>query len=109
LSAQKYLAEELEESDKILFREMLAWVKKNHKLSARHLDELVANEKTINHYFPTKELLLSNIDSLVSDYSKVSPEEFFAEAFSFFLAKKFLPHLVKKRMRITIKRIGGKL
>lgn len=93
---------DLEEDDQILFSEILQYIKKYHKIDIKDLDTLISDGEDVTTYWPDK-VELCNQEDLVSEYSKKSTKELFAEAFSFYLTDQKLPDNIKEMVERDLK------
>lgn len=99
----------LRDTDSSLFDEMLGWARKVHRLRKEDFDTMISAGwgEELQAYFPTGDIMISEIESVITDYAMKNPDEFFAEAFAFYLQDRPLPVSVKKLMRSTIAELGG--
>jgi hypothetical protein len=96
---------QLEEEDAFLFKKVLDWIKDNHRMTTRHLDEIVLSGETefLEKLWPTYEMLVTDCEVVISDYARKSVEEFFAEAVSFHLMSKIkLPKKIVTAVEKTL-------
>lgn len=94
----------LDERKELVFDQCLKYVDDKHCLSSQHLDTLIAAGHDTSGYFSIEDIGLSNIRLVLTEYAQVSPEEFFAEAFSLHMSGSILPKSLRDMMSKTIER-----
>jgi hypothetical protein len=99
-----FIKDECDSEDKEVVKEALAYIKRIHKLSPLQLEEIVQTrgKKSILNYWPK----LANFGSVspdTSEYAMESVEEFFAEAFAFYMTGKTLPKDISIGIEKTLK------
>lgn len=98
---------DLEEEDKALFREILVYLKRHHKLSPQDCNLLLThNSQVLGDIWPTS-ASLSESEQPITAYAATSVEEFFAEALSHVLTGKAIPKKIDKLLQKTLKHIRG--
>lgn len=98
----KEFAHGLEDEENKIFQACLDYANEKHRLSAKHLNVLIYNEKPINQYFTIEDIKLQDIELVLTEYAKESAEEFFAEAVSLHLSGKILPKSLRTLMELTL-------
>lgn len=94
-----------EESDTVILKEILAYIKKYHRLSVQDLDILILDSKfdEIRKVWARDPLALTNANTTkISEYAAKSPTELFCEAFAFYMTGKKLPKEIKKLLEKTL-------
>ena len=82
----------------------LRQIRSLHGVDRKHLDVLLRSGRSIEEYWPTYvEFFDRNV--IVSEYAQKSPEEFFAEAFSFWFTGKSLPKEVRKLLERSLSQL----
>lgn len=101
-------AKELEDDeDKALFREILVYLKRHHKLSPQDVNLLLThNSQVLGEIWPTS-ASLSESELPITAYAATNVEEFFAEAVSHVLTGKAIPKKIDKLLQKTFKHIRG--
>lgn len=98
---------DLEEEDKALFREILVYLKRHHKLSPQDCNLLLThNSQVLGEIWPTS-ASLSESDLPITAYAATSVEELFAEAVSHYLTGQKIPPKIDKLLQKTFKHIRG--
>jgi len=87
-----------------MLKECLDYVKRKHGLTVQHVDILLDSDESVAKYWP-KTIQLFDIDIPVTDYSKESPEEFFAESLAMYLLGTKLPSRIEKAIRQTLQKV----
>lgn len=101
----KNMGEDIE--SKALFREVLSYLKRMHKLSPQDINLLLThNSALLGEIWPTS-ASLSESNHPISAYAATKVEEFFAEAVSHYLTGQKLPGKIDKLLQKTIKHIRG--
>lgn len=96
-----------DDEDKALFREILVYLKRHHKLSPQDVNLLLThNSQVLGEIWPTS-ASLSESDQPITAYAATSVEEFFAEAVSHSLTGHKLPGKIDKLLQKTFKHIRG--
>lgn len=104
---QWYIKNECEGEDADLVRECLSYVKRVHKLNVKQLElYLEANGSDSIFKFWPKVADIGKPIPDISDYSMESYEEFFAEAFAYYMTGKKIPKDVKKLLKYTLKNLA---
>jgi len=94
---------DIEEDELQMFKEALAYLKRHHKLSPEDVNTLLnQNSKALAVIWPTS-ASFSNSESLLGDYSLVSVQEMFAEAYAFHTTGKEIPKSIRKILDRTLK------
>lgn len=96
---------QLEEEDAVLFKKILEWIRDNHRMTSRHLDEVIlsGDMEFLEKVWPTYEMLVTGYEVAISDYAMKNVEEFFSEAVSFHLASKIkIPSKIAKAVDKTL-------
>jgi hypothetical protein len=98
---------QLPEERCILFDACMSSLTSSTRLSSRALDTLADNSMldTIKTDWPTA-LNDSDFDIAITEYGTKNPEEFFAEAFAFYVTGGVLPKRVNTVMKKTLQRIS---
>ena len=94
----------LGERQEMIFEQCLDFVDGTHLLNSHHLDTLIASEHDISGYFNIDDVKLTDMRLILTEYAQVSPEEFFAEAFSLHMSGSILPKSLRELMEKTIKK-----
>ena len=89
-----YLREAEDETKQIL-KSVLKHIRSVHGIDRKHFDKLLRHGHDIEAYWPSY-VEFSERSVMVSEYAMKSPEEFFAEAFSFHYTGKKIPKDVKE-------------
>lgn len=93
----------LEDTDKLVFIEILHAIKKIHSLDVRHIDDLRAmSAENIQAIWPKNAIELPQHQILVSDYANKNPDEFWCEAFSYWFIGKQIPKDLENAVLKTI-------
>lgn len=94
---------QLEEDQVLLFDNLISTLCGNTRLTRRHLDTLAETGllDTIKELWPVH-VDDSDFEIAVTEYGTKSPEEFFAEAFAFWLLKNKLPKRIQAVMDKTV-------
>jgi hypothetical protein len=97
---------QLEEAQVLLFDNLISTMCGNTRLTAKHLDTLAETGTldTIKESWPTH-IEDSDFEIAVTEYGTKAPEEFFAEAFAYWLLGQKLPKRVQAAMEKTVKAI----
>lgn len=93
-----------EESDSVMLKEILTYIKKYHRLNIKDLDVLAEGEKAeIKKLWPKDGLSLTREkDTGITSYAATAPKELFCESFAFYMTGKKLPKNIKKLMEKTL-------
>jgi len=88
----------------LVLKEIIAYIKKYHRLSIKDVDDLVQGEpKEIKKIWPNDSLSLSSAkETGITPYAAKAPKEFFCEAFAFHMTGKKLPREVRKLLDKTL-------
>lgn len=98
---------DLDDEDKAIFREILVYLKRHHKLSPQDVNLLLThNSQVLGEIWPTS-ASLSESDQPITAYAATKVEEFFAEALSHSLTGHKLPGKIDKLLQKTLKHIRG--
>lgn len=98
---------DLDDEDKAIFREILVYLKRHHKLSPQDVNLLLThNSQVLGEIWPTS-ASLSESDQPISQYATTKVEEFFAESVSFYLTGQTLPKKIDTLLQKTLKHIRG--
>lgn len=93
---------ELEDEDRLVFREVLSHYKRYHKLDKYALDILHTEDtEKFASMWPKRATLVESKPDL-SEYSMTKPEEFWAEAFAFHMTGRQMPKDIVKLMDKTL-------
>lgn len=103
-SLKDYL-KDTDETTKCIVRACLAYIKDVHKLDKHHLETALSIKEKIDDYWPISPLNFSERELVISEYSKKSPEEFFAEAYAFWLAERPLPKKIDNHLNSTLAKL----
>ena len=76
----KFFNKNLDKQEKEIFKEIILWIKKTHKLEKDDIDDLLKAGESIAGYWPS-EIDIGDMDISISEYAKKNSKEFFAEAF----------------------------
>lgn len=81
-----------------------------HGISVTNIDNLIEAEhgKFLKTLWPSARVLKTDYEYPVSEYAATKPEEFFAEAFAFWLRGTKLPKKVQSLMDTTLQRCAGR-
>lgn len=96
---------EAEEELRPVIRAVLRSIKSLHGVDAKHLDTLIRQGHSIDEYWPTQ-VQFADRNVIISEYAMKSPEEFFAEAFSFWFIGKSLPKEVQKLLDRSLSQLA---
>ncbi len=99
---QKKLQESGEDSNFILFKNILRHIKKTHSLTPGDIDTLRATGHSIRDFWPTTGIQVSEMQLVVSDYATKSVQEFWCESLSFYMTGKELPKNIRKSVKSTL-------
>jgi hypothetical protein len=99
-SLRDYL-KDAEEETKLIINACIKHVGQVHNISKFHLEKLLNLQEDIGDYWPTF-VEFSEKQVAISDYSRKSPEEFFAEAYAFHQMGRPLPQKVDKLLNSTL-------
>lgn len=103
LSVREFQAD-IEGDEQAMFKDALAYLKKIHKMTPEDLNILLnQNSKALHNIWPTS-AAVSHSDSLCGEYSKVSVQELFAEAFAKDATGEQIPKTCKKLLEKTLKK-----
>lgn len=106
-SIREFQKELQDDEDKALFREVMVYLKRHHKLSPQDVNLLLThNSQVLGEIWPTS-ASLSESELPVSAYAATSVEEMFAESMAYFLTGQKLPKKIDKLVQKTIKHIRG--
>lgn len=105
-SFKSFAKDECDDEDKKVLKEAFAYVKRVHKLTEAQLESLVQSKggKAILDYWP-KTADIGVVSPDITEYAMEKVEEFFAEAFAYFMTGKQLPKDVTKAMQYTLKNL----
>ncbi len=93
----------VDEANLILLNHILKYIKKQHLLSVRDLDSICAeNINTIEKFWPSSVLEVSDVDIILTEYAKKNAQEFWCESFAHFMTHKSLPSNLKKLVKSTV-------
>lgn len=93
----------LDESNLILLKHILKYIRVQHSLSLQDLDQLCLDEAgNLNNIWPATILEVSEIDTVLTDYAKKSVQEFWCEAFAHYMVGLDLPKNLKKLVKVTL-------
>ena len=96
----------LEDEEQIsIFKEILSYIKKYHRLSVSDLDSIIegGNFGLLEKIWPNDYLSITKLkDSGITDYSLKSVEEFFCEAVAFYLSGRDMPKALRKLTEKTL-------
>lgn len=90
-----------EEEQKLSVKAALKHIKAVHSINAQHLDSLLRQNEPIDEYWPSF-VEFSEKNFIISEYAATEPEEFFAEAFAYWITGKKLPKDVQKLLDISL-------
>lgn len=102
----KEFTKSCDEDTQPVMAEVASYISAYHNLSDKDLNTLITSGESIEEYWP-KNLLLSDMKTFVSEYATKSPEEMWAESFSYYMTGESLTKVVKVRVANTIKHIVG--
>ncbi len=88
-----------------ILKECLTYIKRKHGLTTQHIDILLSTNASLAKFWPIT-IQMFNIDAPITDYSKDSPEEFFAEALAHYLMKIKLPSRIDKAITQTLLKVN---
>ena len=103
-SVRDYLKEDENVENIPIVKDALRHIQRVHGLGKHHLELALNGGEDISAYWPTA-LELSTKEEAVSEYSTKSPEEFFAETFSFHACGRKLPKKVQSLLDTTMSRL----
>jgi hypothetical protein len=94
----------LEEEDQRTLKTVLRFIKQIHHVGAKELNCLLAAQKyeQLSDLWPSRELDVSDLKPIVSEYATKNVEELFAESFAFYMTKKKLPKNIEKLLENTL-------
>lgn len=96
---------QMSEEEAGVFEAMLEYVKRVHSLTIRDLDTLYDSENDLSKYWPQSAETTKKVIEAFGEYSMKSVEEFWAEAFSFYMTGKSMPKnlstLMEKSLRVA--------
>lgn len=94
---------DLDDEDRLVFREVLSHYKRYHKLDGYSLDILhIEDTEKFASMWPKRTTIVEGRPDL-GDYSLQKPEEFWAEAFAFHMTGRQMPKDITKAMEKTLK------
>jgi hypothetical protein len=99
------------DDDKLILKEILGYIKKYRHLSIMDLDDIIEarDYELFHNVWPRDSVALSKIkETGITAYSLKNPQEFFCEAFSFYMKKKELPSSVKRLMEKTLEHAASR-
>ena len=97
----KEFLKELPDEERLVFREVLSYIKRYHKLDNYALEILhVENTERFASLWPKRATIIESVKEDPSAYAMTKPEEMFAESFAFHLTGRTL----SKDIRVLIKR-----
>lgn len=106
-SIREFQKELQDDEDKALFREVMVYLKRHHKLSPQDVNLLLThNSQVLGEIWPTS-ASLSESELPITAYAATSVEEFFAEAASHVLTGQKIPKKIDKLLQKTFKHIRG--
>lgn len=98
---------ELDDQDRLVFKEVLMHYRRYHKMTPADLDILhVDDSEAFASMWPKRTTLVEEKPDL-SEYSLTNVDEFFAEAFAFSMTGKKIPKDVQKALDVTLKKARG--
>ena len=107
-NSTKSLNKNLDKQEKEIFKEIILWIKKTHKLEKDDIDDLLKAGESISGYWPT-EIDIGDMDISISEYAKKNSKEFFAEAFCHYFQplenSNKIPKKIETRLLITLNKI----
>ncbi len=100
----KSFTKDLDDEGKTTLRAIFKYIRNVHKLTPSHISSMIFHQEDFFHLWPdiTK---VGKPEVHITEYSTVSPEEFFAEAFSLYMVGKKLPADVKFLLEKTLSTI----
>lgn len=94
---------EMEEEDRLVFKEILNHYKRFHRLDIRALSILLSEDtQAFASMWPKRASIISSVKEDPTTYAMTSPEELFAESFAFHMTNKTLSKDVTKLMQRTL-------
>ena len=92
----------------LIVKDALRHISHVHSLNKKHLELALVQGESIEAYWPTS-LELSEKETCITEYARVSPEEFFAEAFAFHFCGRKVPKKIEAVINTTLGRLikGG--
>lgn len=94
-----------DEETLLVVKACLKHIRSVHGIDKKHLDQLIRSGHNIEEYWPSY-VEFSEKNVIVSEYAQKSPEEFFAEAFSFNFVGKKLPKDVKDLLNKSLSQLS---
>lgn len=94
----------VDDDEKLLFKECIKHISRVHGLNKTHLDMMLDADDSLTDLWP-QQIELSEKEVLVSDYARKSPEELWAEAYSFWFIGRKLPKVVQALVEKTLTRL----
>ncbi len=102
VAAYKRMAEE---DEKEVLSEIMRYIARVHSLSVHNINAMLATGRSIKKVWPSDPVELSKKSVIVSDYANTCPEEFFAEALSYWIIDQAtVPKRLRKLIKTTIAR-----
>ena len=97
------LNKSLDDEGKEVLKECLRYIKRAHSLLPRHINMLLDSGDDLKDYWPDSSIDLQRKQVVVSEYAMTAPDEFFADAYSFYVTEaKALPKSVTKLLVKTL-------
>ena len=86
-----------EDRDKLVFKQAIRAISKNHRVTAKEINSLIAAQKhdVLEYLWPDKDIDVHDLKPIVSDYATKNVEELFAESFAFYMTKQKLPKSIE--------------
>lgn len=97
------LNKQLDDEGKETLKECLRYIKRAHSILPRHINMLLDSGDSLKDYWPKTPIDLQRKQVVVSEYAMTAPDEFFADAYAFYVTQdKKLPKSVNKLMQKTL-------
>ncbi len=93
-----------EDKDKLIFKQAIRHISKNHRITAKEINSLLAAQKqdVIEYMWPDKDVDVNDLRPIVSEYAMKNVEELFAESFAFYMTKQKLPKSIEALMERSL-------
>ena len=94
-----------DDETRAIVKACLRYISQVHGLGKHHLENALSIQDKLDDYWPVTALDFSQKELVISDYSRKSPEEFFAEAYSFSLLGRPLAKKVDSLLIYTLSKL----
>ncbi len=94
-----------EPDTKDIIKACLRYIGQVHGLNKHHLETALSIQESIEDYWPTSSIDFSTKEVIITDYARKSPEELFAETYSFWFLNRPLPKKVDNLLNDTLSKL----